>query len=208
MSVEQSVLMRIGSGIQSTRRKSAPVPLRPPQIPHDLGSNPGRRGGKPATNRLSYGTAIRLSLNFDWNTTSLPNVFRDSPQPLHARSGIVPRSGHDHFLTNPSPFVCHPNIWCCIVLILKSSLNKHHKLPGIRKEIIIWRQYIIGWYLIRNISEVIIFLCICTPSATGRRVRHCQLVTCIVTSSLESCYILFSTYFRNSNLHGDFCLVR
>jgi hypothetical protein len=23
----------------------------------DLGSNPGRRGGKPATNRLSYGTA-------------------------------------------------------------------------------------------------------------------------------------------------------
>jgi hypothetical protein len=24
----------------------------------DLGSNPGRRGGKPATNRLSYGTAI------------------------------------------------------------------------------------------------------------------------------------------------------
>jgi hypothetical protein len=24
----------------------------------DLGSNPGRRGGKPATNRLSYGTAL------------------------------------------------------------------------------------------------------------------------------------------------------
>jgi hypothetical protein len=28
-------------------------PTRP-----DLGSNPGRRGGKPATNRLSYGTAL------------------------------------------------------------------------------------------------------------------------------------------------------
>jgi hypothetical protein len=27
----------------------------------DPGSNPGRRGGKPATNRLSYGTAIKLS---------------------------------------------------------------------------------------------------------------------------------------------------
>jgi hypothetical protein len=26
----------------------------------DLGSNPGRRGGKPATNRLSYGTAFDL----------------------------------------------------------------------------------------------------------------------------------------------------
>jgi hypothetical protein len=26
----------------------------------DLGSNPGRRGGKPAANRLSYGTALRV----------------------------------------------------------------------------------------------------------------------------------------------------
>jgi hypothetical protein len=35
------------------------VTLCPPQIPHDnLGSNPGCRGGKPATNRLSYGTAL------------------------------------------------------------------------------------------------------------------------------------------------------
>jgi hypothetical protein len=31
----------------------------------DLGSNPGRRGGKPLTNRLSYGTAIRLWPNRD-----------------------------------------------------------------------------------------------------------------------------------------------
>jgi hypothetical protein len=44
-------------GNRSTRRKPAPVPLCPPKIPHDLGSNPGRRGGKPATNRLSCGTA-------------------------------------------------------------------------------------------------------------------------------------------------------
>jgi hypothetical protein len=46
-------------GNRSTRRKPAPVPLCLPQIPHDdLGSNPGRRGGKPATNRLSYATAF------------------------------------------------------------------------------------------------------------------------------------------------------
>jgi hypothetical protein len=33
-------------------------PLCPPQIPWlDPGLNPGRRGGKPATNRLSYGAA-------------------------------------------------------------------------------------------------------------------------------------------------------
>jgi hypothetical protein len=50
--------MRIGRGNRSTRRKPAPVPLCPPQIPHDLGSNPGRRDGKPATNRLSCGTAL------------------------------------------------------------------------------------------------------------------------------------------------------
>jgi hypothetical protein len=33
-------------------------PLCSPQIPYYLGSNPGRRGAKPATNRLSYGTAL------------------------------------------------------------------------------------------------------------------------------------------------------
>jgi hypothetical protein len=49
--------MRIGRGNQSTRRKPAPVTLCPPQILHDLGSNPGHRGGKPATNHLRYGTA-------------------------------------------------------------------------------------------------------------------------------------------------------
>jgi hypothetical protein len=39
--------MKIGRGNQSTRRKPAPDP----------GSKPGRRSGKPATNRMSYGTA-------------------------------------------------------------------------------------------------------------------------------------------------------
>jgi hypothetical protein len=50
--------MRICRENRSTRRKPAPVPLCPPQIPHAWpGIEPGRRGGKPATNRLSYGTA-------------------------------------------------------------------------------------------------------------------------------------------------------
>jgi hypothetical protein len=40
--------MRIGKGNRSTRRKPTPMPLCPPQIPPDLGSNPGRRCGKPA----------------------------------------------------------------------------------------------------------------------------------------------------------------
>jgi hypothetical protein len=49
--------MRIGRGNRSTRRKPDPVPLCPPQIPHYLTSNSGRRGGKPAANRLSHGTS-------------------------------------------------------------------------------------------------------------------------------------------------------
>jgi hypothetical protein len=48
--------MRIGRGNRSIGRKFAPVPLHPPQILHiDLGSNHGRRGEKPAINRLTYG---------------------------------------------------------------------------------------------------------------------------------------------------------
>jgi hypothetical protein len=51
--------MMIGRGNQNTRIKLAPVPLCPPQTPHALpDANLGRRGGKPATNRLSYGAAF------------------------------------------------------------------------------------------------------------------------------------------------------
>jgi hypothetical protein len=51
----------IGRGNRSTRSKPVPVPLCPPQIPHSCpDANPGRRGGKPATNRLSYGTAPNI----------------------------------------------------------------------------------------------------------------------------------------------------
>jgi hypothetical protein len=38
--------------------ENLPVPLCPAQIPHDLGSNPGRRSGKLATNRPSYDKAL------------------------------------------------------------------------------------------------------------------------------------------------------
>jgi hypothetical protein len=44
----------IGKGSRSTRRKPAPVSLCPPQIPNVCPeANPGRRGGKSATNHLS-----------------------------------------------------------------------------------------------------------------------------------------------------------
>jgi hypothetical protein len=49
--------MKIGRENRSSRRKPIPRPLFPPP-----GSIQGRRGGKPATNRLSYGTAFDRSL--------------------------------------------------------------------------------------------------------------------------------------------------
>jgi hypothetical protein len=50
--------MMIGKGNRSTRRKPAPLPLCPPRK-HMLcpDANSGRRGGNPASKRLSYGTA-------------------------------------------------------------------------------------------------------------------------------------------------------
>jgi hypothetical protein len=49
----------IGRGNRSTCRKPVQVPLRPPEIQHDMnpGSNTDRCGGKLATSRLSYDTA-------------------------------------------------------------------------------------------------------------------------------------------------------
>jgi hypothetical protein len=67
----------IGMGNWSTRRKPTPVPLCQPQNPHAYpDAKPGRRCGKPATNRLSYGTActhipslscIQKAGIFDWS---------------------------------------------------------------------------------------------------------------------------------------------
>jgi hypothetical protein len=58
--------MKIGRGNRSTRRKPAPAPLCLPQIPHDQtrARTPGRRGGKPATNHLSYGAARTRLLTY------------------------------------------------------------------------------------------------------------------------------------------------
>jgi hypothetical protein len=51
--------MYIGRGNRSSRRKPAPVPLLSITKSHMTrpGFEPGHRGGKPASNRLSYGAA-------------------------------------------------------------------------------------------------------------------------------------------------------
>jgi hypothetical protein len=52
--------MKIGKENRSTRRKPTPAPLCPPQNPtlQTRSRTPDRNGGKPATNRLSYGAAF------------------------------------------------------------------------------------------------------------------------------------------------------
>jgi hypothetical protein len=54
--------MRLTGENRQLGEKPVPVPLCPPQISHrlDLGSNPGLRGERLATNRLSHGTAYSL----------------------------------------------------------------------------------------------------------------------------------------------------
>jgi hypothetical protein len=51
----------IARGNRSTRRKPAPLLLCPPTNPTCCpDAKPGRRSGKPATNRLSYGTVYYI----------------------------------------------------------------------------------------------------------------------------------------------------
>jgi hypothetical protein len=65
--------MRKGRGIRRNRRKPAPVALcPPPQIPHDLGSNPSSRDEKLATNRMKYGT-VWVLLNLQLRNNEIPS---------------------------------------------------------------------------------------------------------------------------------------
>jgi hypothetical protein len=55
--------MKIGKGNRITRRKSAPAPLCPPQIPlARLELEPGPPRWEATTNRLSYGVAQNIEL--------------------------------------------------------------------------------------------------------------------------------------------------
>jgi hypothetical protein len=58
----------VGKGKRRIRRKPAPAPFCPPQIPHkpNMESNLCSRGGKPATNSMSYGMAQSIGQEFPW----------------------------------------------------------------------------------------------------------------------------------------------
>jgi hypothetical protein len=69
MNVEQSVEWELAgeADVLGENLPSATLSTTNPTW-SDLGSKPGRRGGKPATNRLSYGTALFQSFIsvFSW----------------------------------------------------------------------------------------------------------------------------------------------
>jgi hypothetical protein len=78
--------IKIGTGeTEVLGEKPAPAPLFAPQIPHDQtrARTPGRRGGKPATNRLSYGAAFPGTLfNLFEIQSSPPRIFCPAPMSM------------------------------------------------------------------------------------------------------------------------------
>jgi hypothetical protein len=64
-------------GMDDWQGKPAPVPLCPPQTPHACpDAYPGRRGGKPTANSLSYGTASGESKSVDATCYNLRKVYQ------------------------------------------------------------------------------------------------------------------------------------
>jgi hypothetical protein len=68
--------IRIGRGNRSTRRKRATLSTTNPTCP-DLGLNPSSRGGKPATNSLSYGTACVQCNSVSYSQVSIAQCKSD-----------------------------------------------------------------------------------------------------------------------------------
>jgi hypothetical protein len=75
--------MKIGRRNRSTRRKPTPEPLCPPQNRtwQTRSRTPDRSGGKPATNRLSYGAVVASYDSQGHGGGILPR--------LHAGSSVV-----------------------------------------------------------------------------------------------------------------------
>jgi hypothetical protein len=57
---------------------------------------------------------------------SLIDIFRGFPRSLHVNAEIAPRSGHDRFPLNSTPFITHPTVLRYIVQLLKVAYNNTH----------------------------------------------------------------------------------
>jgi hypothetical protein len=84
-----------GRGNRSTQRKPALLPLCPPQNPTCCSdTNLGRRVGKPATNRLSYGTAFR------WAYVGTTAPYNEIPVINYCKAVNFPLKCNFYFNTN------------------------------------------------------------------------------------------------------------
>jgi hypothetical protein len=97
--------MMSGRGNRSTRRKPASMSLCPPQNSHACpDANHGRRGGKPATNRLSYRTAfplwVKILARKPAIVTSVSRGFRQS-----FCQEVYLKLDHDHLRPHPFQFI-------------------------------------------------------------------------------------------------------
>jgi hypothetical protein len=83
----------------------------------DVGSNPGRRGWKPAYNRLSYGTALLLALHKDEHWCS----FKDAGSYRNRPIGHAGSSRHLYELGNVTSSFIHS--YCPDIHLISAILS-------------------------------------------------------------------------------------
>jgi hypothetical protein len=139
ITVEQLVEWMIGKGNRSTRTKNVPVSLSATQPTWlDPGSNLGRDGGKPATNRLSYGTTILHCSSTTWHEIAL------TTKPLQRNNKVHTASGRQHTLVqdicneNPSTIshsqeVRNRNMAYLLTNISHNTLSSSELTPSLRE---------------------------------------------------------------------------
>jgi hypothetical protein len=111
--------MKIGRGNQSTRRKPAPAPLCPPQIPHDLAWTTAM-----GSRRLTATAMARTSLStkLSWLRISFPSSFM--------RTNMLPIESCIPFYQGPSILFINSFLFA---LNLRSSSRKGARGPASQK---------------------------------------------------------------------------
>jgi hypothetical protein len=124
-------------GNRSTRRRPAPGPLFSTTNPTwlDPGSNPGRRGGKPAANRLSYGAAKlqHYFSNTRWERKWPNQIYRWTYRTFFFRKVVYPMYGVplEMFQTGNMKEVLQTFYLKCEFFFCKSVVNRPWRPVGL-----------------------------------------------------------------------------